>query len=171
MDMVEPQKELPPSPSGGIGLIMNVWNLPQGRFQICLEPTDKVPPDFPVMGGGLTYEFYPPRSAADSINAYWGCFKRAMWDKDYSAAEGWVDAMLTINPTSVPGHWYKAFRALQVHDTATAKQALDDALKYLSEGGDPALPDSTVRPLFQAERLYLQEMERVLSDNRRQLGP
>ncbi|MCX6600508.1 MAG: hypothetical protein NT025_02990 [bacterium] len=167
----EPQSKLPPLPDGGMGLMMDVWNLPQGRFQVCFEPTEKVPSDFRAMGGGLTYEFYPPRSLADSVNAYEGCFWRAIWDKDYDAAEKWVDAMLTINPTSVPGNWFKAFRALEVQDTATAKQALDDALKYLNDRSDPAMPDSTVRPLFQAEKLYLQEMERVLSDNRRRLGP
>jgi hypothetical protein len=171
MDMAEPQKEVPHLPSGGIGLIMNIWNLPEGRFQVCLEPTDKVPSGFPAMGGGLTYELYPPRSVADSINGYWGCFWRAIWDKDYDAAERWVDAMLKINPTSVPAHSDKALLALQVHDTATAKQALDDALKLLADRADPALPDSSKRALFQAEKLYLDELDRVLNENRRRLGP
>jgi hypothetical protein len=169
--LTERQKELVPDPFGYSGLVMDIWNLPQGRFQICLEPTDKVPADFAALPGGLTYEFYPPRSVADSVNAYEGCFWRAIHDKDYDAAKRWVDAMLTINPTSVPGHWFKAFRALEVHDTATAKQALDDALKYLDNRNDPALPDSTVRPLFQAEKLYLRELDRVLNENRRRLGP
>jgi hypothetical protein len=168
---VEPQKELPHMPNGGLCLVMNVWNIPQGRFQICLEPTNKVPKDFVAWPGGLSYEFYPPQSLADSIDGYWGCFERAMWDKDYSSAGNWVKEMLAVNPTSVPGNWYQAFLALAMHDTATAKQALDDASKYLHDGSDPAMPDSTVRPLFEAEKLYRFEMGRVLGRERRRLGP
>ena len=170
MDMVEPQKELPHLPSGGIGLIMDIWNLPQGRFQICLEPTDKVPSGFAALTDGLSYELYPPQSLADSVNGYEGCFWRAIHDKDYDAAERWVDAMLTINPTSVPGCWFKTIRALEVHDTVTAKQALDDALKYLDNRNDPAMPDSTVRPLHQAERLYLMQLTETLNRTHRELG-
>ena len=149
---------------------MDIWNLPEGRFQICLEPTDKVPADFIAVPTGLTYEFYPPQSLADSLNAYAGCFSRIRRDHDFLGAKAWVDRMLVLNPTSVPGWWFKTVNALDLKDTTEAKSALTKAMNYLDNMSDPALPDSTQRPLMEGEKTYLDWMHTVFYRAARDLG-
>jgi hypothetical protein len=166
---VEPWKELPPRMEGLA--IMDIWKLPEGHNQICIVPTQNVPAGFTAIGSGFYYEYYAAHSVADSINGYEACFWRAEADRDSAGMAHWVDKILTVNPTSIPGMWMKAFLALEKQDTLTAKQAIDKARAYFYSGADPAMPDSTKRPLSEQESTYMEHVPWMLSHTRNQLGP
>jgi len=152
-------------------LKLDIWNLPTGRFQLCVLPTDKVPKELQAYPSGDVYEFYPPKDLADSCNGYEGCYWRSTYDGNFSAAKNWVGKILSINPKSVPGWWLKADNALDVQDIASAKAAYDSAIVYLNSRADPAMPDSTTRPLLKYEKLYIEWLQTILPYNRAQLGP
>lgn len=152
-------------------LVMDIWNLPEGLNQVCLLPTESVPKDIRAMAEGYVFQYYPPQSLADTINAYEGCFWRAYYDKNFVGAGKWVDKILSLNPTAVPGWWLKADLELQRKDTAASKEALDKALAYFNAGADPAMPDSTKRPLTLAEEDYRGHVQVMLNYDREQLGP
>jgi hypothetical protein len=156
---------------GAFYVRFDVWKLPPGRFQLCVLPTDKIPPDLHAGVAGTMVEFYPAHDLADSCNGYEGCYWRAEEDSDFTTAKSWVGKILTINPKSVPGWWLKASNALEMQDTATAKSAYDTAINYLNTAADPAMPDSTKRPLFIAEKQYIDCLKAILPYNRAQLGP
>ena len=157
--------------SGSTWLKLDIWDLPQGHFQICILPTDKVPGNVIPQLNGEVFEFYPARDLADSCNGYEGCFWRAWEDNDVQGMEKWTDEILAINPTSVSGWWLKAHYFLSKQDTLSAKGAFDNAIAYINSGADPAMPDSTKRPLKQAEKLYVRDTQVFLPHNRAQLGP
>jgi hypothetical protein len=160
--------------SNQYSIIMDIYDLPQeGRFQICLLPTDKVPKEFSAMPGGYVFEYYPAQSVCDSVNGYEACFWRAIQDGDREAARNWLDTILRIDPYSVPGWWMSAIAELRYWgkpDTAAAIEAYDRALKYMDTNQDPCMPDSTARPLRQAEINYLEWMRPQLEYSRQQLG-
>jgi hypothetical protein len=156
---------------GHYNIKLDIWKLPQGHFQLCLLPTDKIPGDFHPIIGGEIMEFYPARDLADSCNGYEGNFWRATYDSNFSAAANWVQKILTINPKAVPGHWLLARNSLDLQDTSAAKDAYDKAIDYLNTGADPAMPDSTKGPLREFERKYIDCMKVVLPYERAQLGP
>ncbi len=157
--------------SGRSSLKIDIWNLPEGRFQICLQPTDKVPSDFNAKADGYVFDYHAAQNLADSCNAYEACFWRADEDSNFSAAKDWAGKITGINPASVPGWWLTAYNALQLQDTTAAKSAFDKAIDYLNKGADPAMPDSTKRPLMEIEKLYILWLQRWLPWNRAQLGP
>jgi hypothetical protein len=150
---------------------LDIWNLPEGHYQLCIVPTDKIPAEFQPLISGTDYEFYPARNLADSCNGYEGCYWRAEEDSDFSAAKSWANAIININPKSVPGWWLLADNALDLGDTSEAISDYDNAIAYLSAGEDPAMPDSIKRPLMQLEKLYIDWLTAILPRNRAQLGP
>ena len=157
--------------AGSWYITMDIWNLPEGKFQLCLLPTATVPSEFIANPWGTVFDCHKPRDLADSCNAYEVCYWRADDDSNFDASKKWVEDILLINPTSVPGWWLSAHRSLQTQDTAEAKLAFDNAIKYLNEGDDPAMPDSTQRPLMEIEKIYIQWLQRWLPYNREKLGP
>lgn len=159
-------------PRNSRSMVMDVWNFPEGRFQLCIQPTEYVPKDVEVSPYGCVLAFYPAQSLADSTNGYAACFNRAFMDSNFPAANEWADAILHINPTSVPGWSLKAeYYLLAQQDTLEAKKAYDNAIEYLEKRQDPALPDSTKRPLTEIEKTYLAWTQYILKDNRARLGP
>ena len=150
---------------------LDIWNLPEGKFQLCILPTDKIPSDLHPLIAGSMIEFYPARDLADSCNGYEGCYWRMKYDSNFSAAKDWVGKIIAINPTSVPGWWLRADNALDLHDTTLARAAYDSAITYLNSGKDPAMPDSTKRKLMDLEKSYIRYLQLVLARNRAQLGP
>ena len=149
---------------------LDIWNLPQGRFQVCILPTDKISKDLQPHVNGCMVEFYPARNLADSCNGYEGCYWRATYDSNFTAAKEWASQILHINPKSVPGWWLMADNALNRQDTSEAKAAYDNAIEYLNRGEDPAMPDSTKRPLMQIEKQYIECLQAVLPYLRARLG-
>jgi hypothetical protein len=168
---IEPVTVLPPNLDGWLSTTMDIWNLPVGRFQVCIEPTASVPQDFHANGGGFVYDYYPAQSLADSVNGYEACFWRATSDSDLTAAKEWADRILAINSASVPGWWLKAYNAWDRGDKDEARSAFDKAIDLLNKMSDPALPDSTRRPLMQVEKDYLEWLRVMLPYNCNQLGP
>lgn len=160
-----------PARSDRYKLMMDIWDLPEGRFQLCVIPTGKIPAGMGGMSNGAVFQFYPAQSLADSSNGYEGNFWRALLDGDYPAASIWADKILSINPASVPGWWLKAAYAIHVQDTSAAITAFDNAITYFNSGADPAMPDSTKRALTSHERNYLEHVQVMLNYNRKQLGP
>ena len=169
--LVQPPSKFSGEDYGRYSVKLDIWKLPTGRFQLCVLPTDKVPKELMAGPSGDVIEFYPARDLADSCNGYAGCYSRATEDGDFSAAMTWVGKIMSINPKSVPGWWLKASNALDVQDTATAKAAYDSAIVFLNTGADPAMPDSTKRPLLQYQKLYIEFLQAILPYNRAQLGP
>jgi len=167
--MLPPPDKVPPRSHRS--MLMDIWNLPEGRFQLCFLPTKQVPKDVSAYRDGCVLAFYPAQSLADSTNGYIACFNRALMDSNFSAAKEWADAILQINPTSVPGWSLTATYCLLVQDTLEAKKSYDNAIEYLEKRQDPALPDSTKRALAEIENTYLSWTLYILKDNRARLGP
>jgi hypothetical protein len=142
-----------------VSIKFDFWNLPEGRNQLCLLPTGNEPEAFTLLTGGHVYEYYPPHSMADSINAYEACFYRALQDSNFKAAEVWTDEILNLNPYSVPGWWLKAIYYSSVEDTASTKKALKTALEYLTNREDPCMPDSSKAQIREVEQRYVDFME------------
>jgi len=171
---IPPLDTLTAAMSSDYALVMDIYNLPQeGRFQICLLPTDKVPKEFSAVPGGLVFEYYPAESVCDSVNGYEACFWRAISNGDRESAKKWLKSILSINPYSVPGWWLSAIaemRYWEKPDTTAAKLAYDNAIKYMDSNQDSCMPDSTMRALRQAEINYLEWMRPQLEYGRQQLG-
>jgi hypothetical protein len=151
---------------------LDIWNLPsEGRYQICILPTQNVASDFTATTNGYVFEYYPAQSLADSINAYEACFWRAYEDNDSTACSQWTNKILTINPKSVVGWWLVAFRSTVSGDTTGTKQALDKAIGYFYASTDPCMPDSTERALRTNEIEYLDWVRGRLNYSRASYGP
>lgn len=149
----------------------DIWDLPEGRYQICFAPTDSVPADFYGISGGYVFEFYQAQSVSDTINAYEACFLRAMKDTNFTAAELWTDSILALDENSVVGLTLRARSSLAQGDTSDAINSYDKAIDRLENNTDPLLPDSTARPLSGAEQNYLKWLHVMLNHNREVLGP
>ncbi len=160
-----------PAGSARYFITFDIWDLPLGRYQICLSPTDNAPADFFGMSGGYVFEFYKAQSLADTVNAYEACFLRMEWDANFSAADLWADSILMVHSKSVPGWALKARSSLALKDTVKAKSSYDNAIDYLNNDGDFLMPDSTERPLTPAEKNYIRWLKVMLARNREALGP
>ncbi len=158
--------------NGGIyALKLDIWNLPEGQFQFCIQPTNHLPSDFTAITNGQIMQYYPARDLADSCNGYEGCFWRAVEDTDYTAAETWADKILNINPTSVPGWWLKSYNAWNKRDTSATKDALDKAITFFDGNDDPAMPNPNKRAISIYERDYRVWIRESLTRNRNSFGP
>jgi hypothetical protein len=115
-----------------------------------------VPDDFVGQPGGDNFEYYEPRDMADTINAYEGCFWRMIYDSNYVSAKTWIDKMMVADSATVPGWMLRGLYFEYVHDTTEIKRSYDMALHFMDTRADPALPDSTKRPLFQTEKNYVE---------------
>ncbi len=166
-----PDQSKLPARASWYDIKLDVWNLPEGDFQMCVFPTDKIPSDFGARTSGGGFEFYPARDLADSCNGYEGLFWRTWEDSNFADAGKWVDEIMNINPKSVPGWWLKAHNALSLQDTSAAKDAFDSAIEFLNSASDPAMPDSTTRALSTHEKNYVAWLEVILPYYRAQLGP
>ena len=153
---MEPQDTIPAWFNGTWSMVMDVWNLPEGHYSLCIDTTKDVPSDFQGFGGGDNYEYYKPRDLADTVNAYEGCFWRMIKDSNYIAAKTWIDKIMAANPTSVPGWWLKATYYYYVKDTVETKKSYDKAIQYWQTSSDPAMPDSTERVLLDTEKNYVE---------------
>ncbi len=166
-----PTQKALPARASWYNLKLDMWNLPEGHFQICILPTNKVPSDMTGLAGGDVFDFQPAHNLADSCNGYEGCFWRAEEDSDFTSMSKWIDKILQINPTSVPGWWLKAYYSWELRDSAATKDAYDKAIEFLNAAADPAMPDSTKRPLGEHEKKYVEWLQVILPYNRAQLGP
>jgi hypothetical protein len=160
-----------PAGSANFSARFEIWGLPEGRYQVCLIPTDAAPNDFYGISSGYVYEYYAPQSLSDTLNAYEALILRAKRDTNYSIADAWADSILSKNKDSVPGLALKASSQLALGDTSNAKQSYDDAIESLQNGSDVLLPDSSAKPLSLPEISYLNWLHVMLNHNREVLGP
>ncbi len=141
---VPPPTKLPAERKWGDAdnLIMEVWNLPAGNYCLCIDTTKEVPSNFVGRPNSFLYDLRAPESVADSFNAYENLFWRAYWDSLKTEAKTWLDLMLVVNPSSVPGWWCRAdYFWYFDRDTVAVRTSLDKALEFLANGADPAMPD------------------------------
>lgn len=140
---IDPPTELPPR-NYTIALIMDVWDLPVGMWNLVVIPTDSVPKDFCGRIRGSTFEYREALDVRDTINAFEACYWRLYRDNNLYDAEKWLTRMLEINPNSIPA-WalyagcYEEVKA----DSAIVVNAYDQALKHMDDYDDRALPDTT----------------------------
>ena len=146
---------IPKRMDGGWFMLLDVWNLPEGHYSLCIDTTTEVPDDFIGRPGGDNYHYYAAHDLADTINAYEAIFRRALTDSNFEAAKNWVDKMLLVNPTSVPGWWLRATYYSYLGETTETIAAYDSAITYWETGADPAMPDSTKRVLLETEKKYV----------------
>ena len=169
--MLSTPDAIPKRSDGDWKMFMDVWNLPEGHYSLCIDTTEDVPGNFIGRQGGSNYRYQPAHDLADTINAYEAIFRRALADSNYNAAKLWVEQMLAVNPTSVPGWWLRAMYYSHVNDTVGVKKSYDKALNYLQTGADPAMPDSTKRVLFEVEQKYIEWVGQRLTWERSFYGP
>jgi len=163
--------KIPKRMDGGWIMLMDVWNLPQGRFSLCVDTSKDVPDDFIGRTGGDNFEYFACHDLADSIDAYEAIFRRALADSNYYAAKQWIQKMLAADSASVPAWWLNATYYSYVGDTVEVKEAYDKALGYLTANADPAMPDSTKRPLLASERNYVEWCRQRITWERSLYGP
>ncbi len=169
---VSPPTKIPARSDRHYALAMDVWNLPEGVYCLCLDSTSNQPAGFTALPYGYTYEYREALNLADSTNAYEACFWRMVRDSNYAAALDWLDTIIIYNERSVPGWWLRGVYFQQcVPDTPKALDALSKALDFLKEGLDPAMPDSNARMLLPEERNYLYWCEESLTFGLQSLGP
>jgi hypothetical protein len=168
---MSPQDTIPAWFNGTWSMVMDVWKLPEGHFSLCIDTTRNIPKDFVGCAGGDNYEYYKAQDLADTINAYEGCFWRMIYDSNYTAAKTWIDKMIAADSATVPGWWLKATYYYYVRDFPQVKNAYDKALSYLTANADPAMPDSTKRPLLATERNYVEWCRQRITWERSVYGP
>jgi hypothetical protein len=151
-----PQDTIPAWFHGTWSMVMDVWKLPEGHFSLCIDTTRNIPKDFVGCAGGDNYEYHPAQDLADTINAYEGCFWRMVYDSNYAAAKTWLDKMILADSATVPGWMLSGLYYEYVRDTTRLKYSYDQALHFMDTSADPALPDSTKRPLLQTEKNYVE---------------
>lgn len=122
---------------------IDVWDVPEGKYQLAILGTDSVPSWFDVMPSSDFYHMLPANSLADSINAWATIFERVMADGDPSNALPWLDSIFTHNSKSAVGYFEQAMYHWEKNDSASVVEAFDAVLSRLESWDDPALPDTT----------------------------
>ncbi len=153
-------------------MVVDLWNLVPGHYSLCLVPNSLAPSNFMAMPGGRDYIYVEAQSAADTINAFEACFWRVVGDSNYTAALNWLNEILIVNQTSVPGWWLRGdFYHYYDLDASKAVDAYDKAIEFLDQGADPLMPDSTQRLLLPAEKNYLYWCRQQLAYERARFAP
>ena len=125
-------------------LVYHLWGLPAGRYRVMMETTTSAPPWFRMIVNVVTPTWIVnPTTARDSINAYVGCIWRAFQRNDLSSASSFVNQILTINPTSIPGYAMKAMEHDANSDSLGYLAGIDSVIAIMERYGDPLLPDSS----------------------------
>ncbi len=122
---------------------LDVWDVPEGKYQLAIMGTNSVPEWFDVMPSSDFYHMLPAQSLADSINAWATICERLIADEELAKAEAWVDTIFTYNTKSTVGFYEQAELNWQNDDSAGTVDAFDQVLERLANWDDPALPDTT----------------------------
>lgn len=122
---------------------LDVWDLPEGKYQLAIMGTDSVPNWFDVMPRSDFYHMLPAKSMADSINAWATIFERVMADGNLEDAKSWLELILSYNSLSTVGFYESAQYYWQNDDSASTVANFDATLDRLDNWDDPALPDTT----------------------------
>ncbi|MCB9357543.1 MAG: hypothetical protein H6505_03130 [Calditrichaeota bacterium] len=122
---------------------LDVWDVPEGKYQLAIVGTDSVPSWFDVMPSSDFYHMLPAKSLADSLNAWATIFERVMNDGDPGAAEPWLDSLFAHNSHSTVGYFEQAMYYWAKDDSAGVVSSFDSVLARLDLWDDPALPDTT----------------------------
>lgn len=122
---------------------LDVWDVPEGKYQLAIMGTDSVPEWFDVMPRSDFYHMLPAKNLADSINAWATIFERVMADGNPDGAKVWLDSIMTYNPLSTVGFYETAKYYWENDDSAGTVENFDAVLLRLADWDDPALPDTT----------------------------
>lgn len=128
-------------------MVLDVWNVPEGKYQLGILGTDSVPSWFDVMPSSDFYHLLPAQDLADSINAWATIAERVMADGTPGAAAAWLDSIFTHNNKSLVGYYQQAKYFWAKEDSANTVASFDSVLQRIKNWDDPALPDTT-SPLY-----------------------
>lgn len=122
---------------------LDVWDVPEGKYQLAIMGTDSVPSWFDVIPSSDFYHMLSANSLADSINAWATIFERAMADGNLEEAKELLEVIFTHNELSTVGYYERAKFYWKDNDSTETVASFDSVLTRLDKWDDPALPDTT----------------------------
>ncbi|MBK6909630.1 MAG: hypothetical protein IPH10_01640 [bacterium] len=133
-------------------MILDVWDVPEGKYQLGILGTDSVPSWFDVMPSSGFYHLLPAQDLADSINAWATIAERVMADGNPGGAAQWLDSIFTHDSKSLVGYYQQAKYCWAKEDSVNTVASFDSVLQRIKNWDDPALPDTT-DPIY--DNIYL----------------
>jgi len=126
------------------GIIYSIWGLSPGTYRVILKSTEDLPTNI-MLQLSTHYNYFTMtkgRVLLDTLNSYSNIALHALFRKEFTLFDSYVDSIFNRNSRSLIG-WALRYHGYAAQaDTTNAITACDSVQYLVSTGEDPAIPDS-----------------------------